>query len=515
MNIDVIGKNWKVEKLLGEGSFGKVYKIVKQEFGQTFEAALKVIDIPQTESEIKTIKSEGFDDDAVKDYFRSVAENIVQESQLMYKLKGNSNIVSYEDHIVEEKSDGIGYTIYIRMELLTPFIDFLNENTFTVADVIKLGIDICKALEVCKQYNIVHRDIKPENIFISDTGDYKLGDFGIAKEIEKTTGMSKKGTYTYVAPEVFKGEAYNSSVDIYSLGVVMYRLLNNNRTPFLPTNTTQIKVTDKEQANMRRLRGEPIPKPCNADDNLSRIILKACAYNPIDRFNSPSEMRIELESLLSQSTSLGYVVENRPNEYIYTDSKSDLTADNEETSLLVEEDNRDTALLEEEDNSDTMLLMKEDDDNTSLLLEDDEDTSLLPNNEAVDGEADTELLKEDVPLSQRKDVEIAPFTPPQVDEVERKIQGSNSGLSDSLKMTIFITAFILIIIMLIGYGIAVQNKTGIDENTEEITFADEDYEDEDYDDVDDGDADEDLNEDDYDYGDDEYSDDSYYEDESY
>ena len=117
-----------------------------------------------------------------------------------------------------EHTEGIGWDILIRMELLTPLIDHIHKEKLSRKDVIKLGIDLCKALELCQKYNIVHRDIKPENIFISDNGDYKLGDFGIARTLEKTTGaLSKKGTYVYMAPEIYRDEEYGSNVDIYSL----------------------------------------------------------------------------------------------------------------------------------------------------------------------------------------------------------------------------------------------------------------------------------------------------------
>lgn len=73
---------------------------------------------------------------------------------------------------------------------------------------IRLGIDICKALELCQKYNVIHRDIKPENIFVSGSGDFKLGDFGIARTIERaSSGLSKKGTYNYMAPEVYRGKS--------------------------------------------------------------------------------------------------------------------------------------------------------------------------------------------------------------------------------------------------------------------------------------------------------------------
>ncbi|MCR4655916.1 MAG: protein kinase [Lachnospiraceae bacterium] len=93
--------------------------------------------------------------------------------------------------------------------------------------VLKLGVDICSALEICAMKKVIHRDIKPENIFINEFGDYKLGDFGVARKLENVAGaLSQKGTYNYMAPEVEKGTSYNETVDLYSLGLVLYRFLN-------------------------------------------------------------------------------------------------------------------------------------------------------------------------------------------------------------------------------------------------------------------------------------------------
>ena len=290
---------WSIVREIGEGSFGKVFEIERRDFGYTYKAALKAITIPQSQSEVKSVLADGMDEQSATSYFRGFVEEMVAEFVLMSKLKGHSNIVSYEDHRVVEHTEGIGWDILIRMELLTPLLDHVSKNPLSRGDVIKLGIDICKALEVCRKNNIIHRDIKPENIFYSDIGDFKLGDFGIAKTVEKTTGgLSKKGTYTYMAPEVYKGEAYGASVDIYSLGIVLYRFMNNNRTPFLPPYPTPIKYADRESAMARRIKGETLPAPANADEALSRVILKACAYSPKDRYLSPSDMRRDLEALL-------------------------------------------------------------------------------------------------------------------------------------------------------------------------------------------------------------------------
>lgn len=90
-----------------------------------------------------------------------------------------------------------------------------------------------KHWEYCQCQNIIHRDIKPENIFVSRFGEFKLGDFGIARELDRSmSGLSKKGTFSYMAPEMYKGEEYDARVDIYSLGIVLYKLCNHNRLPF-------------------------------------------------------------------------------------------------------------------------------------------------------------------------------------------------------------------------------------------------------------------------------------------
>ena len=318
---------WNIVGTLGEGSFGKVFEIERVDFGETYKAALKVITVPQNKSEIKSVQADGMDEDSIAEYFGSMVKSIVSEFVLMSKLKGTSHVVSYEDHVVIPHEGEIGWDIFIRMELLTPLNDFVQKNTLKRKDVIKLGIDICLALELCQKHNIIHRDIKPENIFVSENGDYKLGDFGIARTVEKTiSGMSKKGTYTYMAPEIYKGNDYGSCVDIYSLGIVMYRLLNGNRTPFLPNYPNKISYSDKEDALVRRVSGEPIPPPTGADGRIVEIVLKACAFNPQERYSSPLQMRAELESIMYMTAESKFIYPQGDtvpiNDMSYTQDKS-------------------------------------------------------------------------------------------------------------------------------------------------------------------------------------------------
>ena len=294
-----IWPEWQVEgEPLGKGSFGVVYKAVRRDHNVESYAAIKVISIPSDPSEVASLRSEGLDTNAARTYLNGIVNDFVSEIQMMESLKGVQNIVSVEDYKVVEKTGEIGWDIYIRMELLTPFNTYLCDRKLTEEEVIKLGCDICAALEICSQRNIIHRDIKPENIFINDFGHFKLGDFGIARKMENMTGgLSQKGTFNYMAPEVASSGDYDARVDTYSLGVVLYRLLNGNRLPFLDTEKQLLNPNERRNAVDRRLRGEKLPAPRNASPAMADLILRACACDPNMRFASATEMKQALISV--------------------------------------------------------------------------------------------------------------------------------------------------------------------------------------------------------------------------
>lgn len=295
--------DWKIEQRIGKGGFGMVYKIRhRDEFNVEEYAAMKIIRFPQDDHENAVLLSEGYDKDSIIAYNRERLDKVISEYAIMMKMKGHRNIVRCDDCKAVPHEDGMGWDVFIRMELLTPLHTRLVNGEMSETDVVQLGKDLCQALILCEKEKIVHRDIKPENIFINNFGDYKLGDFGISRTLEHTTNATRTGSFRFMAPEVYKGQKYGTTVDTYSLGLVMYWLLNNRRMPFAPLNHPATAQENLE-AMRRRLDGcDVIPAPANGSEELKSIILKTCSYAPENRYSSAEELFHDLESLTSRNS---------------------------------------------------------------------------------------------------------------------------------------------------------------------------------------------------------------------
>ena len=295
-NVRLPWPGWTVVKYLGEGGYGRVYEIERDLSGVKEQAALKVVSRPVDDAEIEACYENGYDQASMKASYQEELQRYVKEYQLMKELQGQTNIVSCDDFAVVPRKDGIGGQIFIRMELLTPLQKATKQSMLSESEVIKLGKDICKALMLCEARHIIHRDIKPENILVSKFGDYKLGDFGVARVQDHTTNATKMGTHGYAAPEVEHGQKYGKEADIYSLGITLYWLLNNRRMPFLNADEP-ITAMKNQEALRRRYEGEKLPAPKNGSTKLKQVVLKACAYRPEDRYRSAQDLYDALSEL--------------------------------------------------------------------------------------------------------------------------------------------------------------------------------------------------------------------------
>lgn len=288
---------WEIVDRIGSGGFGTVYEIQRNLYGYIEKAALKVIRLPKDEGEVDTLRFSGMDDASITQSFRQQVADISREYRLMKQIYDNPNVVHCDDFRDIPHENGLAWDIYIKMELLNPLMKNLDKVA-TEPQIIQLGKDICNALIACQKKHIIHRDIKPQNVFISETGLFKLGDFGIARTIEHdgqvTAGI---GTYAYMAPEVGKNQPYDQTADICSLGLMMYWLLNEGRGAFEPLPPAPLTPTNRETARLRRFAGETLPEPKHGSHALKAIVLKACAFNPADRYQSAQEMWDALRSL--------------------------------------------------------------------------------------------------------------------------------------------------------------------------------------------------------------------------
>ena len=291
---------WEVVRKIGEGSFGGVYEIHRTlPDGRVEKAALKKLTVPKDNSEIRELYSQSFSKENITAHYKDQMRELVNEYTLTQELNGCRNVVACHDVQCVQHTDGIGWDIYIRMELLKPLKHVLSADYQEMA-VLKLGLSLCNALLACQEHHIVHRDIKPENILVSDRGEFKLGDFGIAKVSEKTATGTMTGTMGYMAPEVANRWHYGAQADIYSLGMVLYWMMNRRTLPFLPFPPSIPTAAQRQEAANRRFAGEDFPPPVNGSRELKAVVMKACAFSTDKRYQTVRELRRDLYACYQQ-----------------------------------------------------------------------------------------------------------------------------------------------------------------------------------------------------------------------
>ena len=309
--------DWHVAGRLGGSTSSDVFQIYRDNFGIRVDSALKVIQVDSGTAAV-TSSSRGQDDgeteagEAEAEKTEAVGQSDIPEAllgeiQIMEALRGAPNIVAIEDYSF--KREGSTCSLFVRMELLTSLQEILagrggHGPLSTILEISRLGRDICTALMHCEKKGIIHRDIKPENLFVDEFGHYKAGDFGTSKRMDTVHAartMTGIGTISYMAPEIFQGRSYNNTADIYSLGLILYQLLNNGRMPFLPTEDSYT-AQDVDSANYQRLNGMPVPGLAGRtvggemiDSRLDAVVCKACAVDPEDRYQTAKEFYEALE----------------------------------------------------------------------------------------------------------------------------------------------------------------------------------------------------------------------------
>lgn len=239
------------------------------------------------------------------------------EIYIMEKVRTRVGLV----HLIDSEIlySGAKAIVFLLEEYARSFEDYYKNNPVTIRDVVRLGAQVCQALDACWRAGVAHLDVQPKNIFVGENGRFLLGDFGSSLTVDLLEGEQQlRGTLSYMAPEVYHARQYSQASDVYSLGIVLYTILNNGMLPFADR-------MPKEAAIRERLKGTPLPPLTRYGNGIWKVLSRACAYQPNQRYWSFNTLLGALVELMmdEKDCSMGASVkQNRLQEDGYFDAAS-------------------------------------------------------------------------------------------------------------------------------------------------------------------------------------------------
>ena len=283
-------------RCIASGDGVSCYELTHEATGQQF--VLKHISIPAAPEKLEAlILSGAYADQAeAARYYKHVAEDFVDEIRCNQALDC-PNILRFLSYKLEPKESGVGYDLYVVTAKHRTLQQYREENAMSHLTAVNLGLDLCTALEAIREAGYVFQDLRPENVFLTESGSFLLGDFGLASTQDmQFSSLPEQYLSEYSAPElgdVLSG--LNTTIDVYSLGMLLYRIYNGFHAPF------EDEATAAGASEARRRAGEALPAPLYADYELAELIGKACAFRPEDRYQSPAEFRAALEDYMKRN----------------------------------------------------------------------------------------------------------------------------------------------------------------------------------------------------------------------
>ena len=239
---------------------------------------VKIISVPASQTKLDALLLTGVYPDRVSalTYFHEVANGIVDEKRVLDTLANLEGFVPFEDSQVVPMEDGTGYDVYLLSEYRLSLERSNGRGCMTQLNAVNLGLDLCAALAVARRSGYMCVDLKPSNIYVVGDKDYRIGDLGFVRinslKYESLPDMYRS---SYTAPEVEDAFApLNDTMDIYSLGLILYQIYNGGTLPF----SGKIAPSEAFEA------------PAYADEEIAHIILKACDPNPENRWKDPVAM---------------------------------------------------------------------------------------------------------------------------------------------------------------------------------------------------------------------------------
>lgn len=238
---------------------------------------VKIISIPATQSQLDALLFTGACADQAQAlaYFKELADGVMGEADILQQLSHMEGFDAYLDCNLQQMPRGIGYQIFLLSKYKPSLAKMIVSQPLTHLAAVNLGLDLCAALSACRKLGYLYVDLRPENIFFSAKKGYRIGDLGfICMSSLPYTSLPEKYRSRYTAPEIKDAmSSLNDTLDIYAAGLILYQVYNNGQLPF--ENTAPV---------------DPLPSPLYADYEMAEIILKACAPNPKDRWQTPSQM---------------------------------------------------------------------------------------------------------------------------------------------------------------------------------------------------------------------------------
>ena len=264
--------------------------------GQEF--ILKHISVPASETQLQALLLSGAypTAEAAAEYFRRVADGLAAEFDLSRSFADCPSILHFLAHQTVERADGTGFDVYAVTDKAVSLEVYAAGSALTKLQAVNLGLDLCEALGVLRSAGYLHQNIKPENVFVR--GDrFLLGDLGlVALQDMQYSSLPEQYIGPYTAPELHDMMAgQNPTTDLYAVGMLLYRIYNGGHAPF-----EDERVSAKE-ADRMRLSGKELPVPMYADYELAEILLKACAFRPEERYQTPEELRQALELYMKRN----------------------------------------------------------------------------------------------------------------------------------------------------------------------------------------------------------------------
>ena len=279
--------NMEVVDCISTHGATSVYLVRSIRSNQTY--ILKHIGVPESQKQVDALIFSGAaaSEEQAQEYYKQVVTDYQSELETLETLSASPNIDCFRSYQIVPKEDAVGYDVYLLAEQRKTLVDYLRDNAMTRLCAINLGLDLCAALADLRAAGLVHRNVKPANIYLSSQGHFVIGDLGIAKISElKYCSIPEHILSSYSAPELFDlVGTINETCDIYSAGLILYRIFNGNHGPF------EDEKTSPKAADRLRVTGEALPAPMYADYELADIILKACAFEAEKRYQTPEEFR--------------------------------------------------------------------------------------------------------------------------------------------------------------------------------------------------------------------------------